>query len=482
MSVSEDERHRLYLQHDFHYFVLWVFSVLEPDKDLKPEPYLLALIEAVRPLVEGRPTRLILNAPPRSLKSMIVSVALPAFLLGRRPNMKIMVCSYAETLATELHQQFQAIVRHPDCQAAFPDLVGMRTDRLDRFTTRKGGSRMALSVGGAGTGFGADLIIIDDPMKGADAGSQAKRDEVFAWYRQVVASRSNTPAAAQIVIVTQRLHADDLCGRLLDQGGWDRLSLPARFAETTTVPISAAKAHTFKTGDLLSPVQLPASYLETQARDLGTYAFSAQYLQEPVPEGGNLFKREWLRSYEKLPDRSFGEVIVSWDVGAGDGPGNDYSAVVTALVVNNTCYVVDVQRRRLRFPDLVKWVKAHADEVGARRVLIESASSGIGLIQELTDHSRLDVIPIQPKGDKVSRATAATASIEAGRVLLSAEPPSDFLKELLGFPGAKHDDMVDAFVQLVLYFRNEQGQRPDLSAWNEVSGAIDLSGFNDEID
>ena len=184
----------------------------------------------------GEISRLLINQPPRSLKSICVSVAYVAWLLGHDPTRRIIVVSYSNEFAAELHRQFRMVIDAPWYRALFP---GMRPakDSGTELVTTAGGSRYATSVGGALTGRGADLIIVDDPLKAEEAMSEAARKRVIDWYGGTLVSRLNDKETGPIVVVMQRLHENDLAGHLLDQGGWQHLELPAIAVEDSVIPL-----------------------------------------------------------------------------------------------------------------------------------------------------------------------------------------------------------------------------------------------------
>ena len=201
---------------------------------------------------QGVNRRLLITQPPRSLKSICVSVAYVAWLLGHDPTRRIIVASYSGNFATELHRQFRMVVGSAWYQALFP------TTRWERETdsemiTSKGGSRFATSIGGTLTGRGADLIIIDDPLNATEAQSETSRRRVIEWYGGALVSRLNDKEKGAIVAVMQRLHEDDLAGHVLRQGEWMHLNLPSTATEDQEIPLGRGLTHRRKQGDLMHP-------------------------------------------------------------------------------------------------------------------------------------------------------------------------------------------------------------------------------------
>jgi hypothetical protein len=207
-------------------FTEFAFGVVRPDVPLKPNWHFEAVTEKLSQVACGDVRRLIITLPPRTLKSLCASVALPAWFLGRRPWERVVVVSYSDFLARSHANDFRRLVNHPIYRASFP---AMRLERdTDReITTTKRGKRIATSIDGTLTGLGGNLIIIDDPLKLGDAMSESVRARVIEWYRSTLLSRADDKTAARIVLVMQRVHQDDLAGYLQEQGGFEVLNLPA---------------------------------------------------------------------------------------------------------------------------------------------------------------------------------------------------------------------------------------------------------------
>ena len=364
--------------------------------------------------------------------------------------------SYSSELAAELHRQFQMVVEADWYQILFP---GMRLDRntaLEAVTTA-GGGRYATSIGGTLTGRGANLIIIDDPHKAEEALSEKSRNQVINWYSGTLLSRLDDKRLGQIIVTMQRLHPDDLSGHLLETGNWHHLNLPAVAPEDRTVITGPRTSKLWRSDEPLQSEREGIVILEGIKREVGSQKYSAQYLQQPVPDGGNAIKREWFRSYDVVPTRLPGDRIVqSWDVAAAIGENNDFSVCTTWLKRATDYYVLHVFRARLTYPDLRRKIESLAREYSADTILIEKAGFGLTLLQELRDEpppGMIEPIGIVPHGDKRDRLAAQSAKIEAGRVILPKEAPwlATFLHELLAFPAAKRDDQVDSVTQFLCW-------------------------------
>ncbi len=346
-------------------------------------------------------------------------------------------------------------------------------DTEAEFVTTQGGYRLATSVGGTLTGRGADLIIIDDPIKPTDAMSKITRENLIEWYRTTLISRLNDKRNGRIIIVMQRLHQDDLVGHVLEheRDYWTHLDLPAIAQEDQTIPVGDDRLHHRNVGDVLDPVREPENVLQSIKAALGSATFSAQYLQRPVPAEGNMVLRKWLRYYNHLPVRDLdARVIQSWDTAMKPDQRNDPSVCTTWLEHKGLIYLMDVTRERVIYPDLKRLVVRLATHFRADVVIIEDKGSGTSLIQDLKYEGSLHPIAFTPKLDKLTRMDAQTAKIEAGQVLLPRDAPwlATFLEEILSFPGSRHDDQVDSMSQFLAWISERQKPLFDFDfGWDE---------------
>lgn len=418
---------RAVLRTDFVSFVRKVFATVNLGDRYIHGEHIEAICFQLDQLRQGGCRRVIINLPPRSLKSLIVSVAYPAWLLGHDPAARIIVASYSDDLARRLARDFRRVIEAPWYRALFPTMrIDVRKNTEAEVATTAGGFRFATSVGGTLTGRGGDVIVIDDPIKPMDAVSEAERRRVNEWFDSTVISRLDDPASGAIAVVMQRVHEDDLSGHLLDKGGWRHLCLPATATEDADIPLDAHRVWRRRQGDLLEPGRLAADQLEEARRHLGSHLFEAQYQQDPMPAGGTLIRAEWLRPVpdgEKRDDERFEQVVQSWDVASKAGGKNDWSVCTTWGVRKRQYFLLHVLRERVEFPDLLHRAAAIAQRFSAHRILVEDASSGSALAQALRALVTCPVIAIKPKLDKPARVQRASAVFEAGRVLLPAQAP-----------------------------------------------------------
>jgi hypothetical protein len=371
------------LRTDLRYFIRKCFDTILPGTPYLPNWHIDAIVYQLMRVRARDSTRLLINQPPRSLKSICVSVAFVAWLLGHDPTRRIIVVSYSNDFAAELHRQFRMVVDAPWYRALFPAMRPVK-DTGTELVTIAGGSRYATSVGGTLTGRGADLIIVDDPLKAEEAMSEPARRRVIDWFGGALVSRLNDKEHGPIIVVMQRLHEIDLAGHLLGQGGWYHLDLPAIAVEDSVIPIGPVKAFTRRRGDVLHPERESQAALDRIKGEIGSLMFSAQYQQRPVPLEGNLIRRDWFRFYDRAPEQGPNDCIVqSWDIAVMTGEANDYSVCTTWRIVKSDYYLLNVFRARLPYPDLRRKIASLAERYGAQTVLIENAGPGMQLLQDL---------------------------------------------------------------------------------------------------
>jgi predicted phage terminase large subunit-like protein len=440
-------------------FTEFAFDVVRPGVAFNSNWHLEAVTEKLSQVARGEVRRLIITLPPRNLKSLCASVALPAWFLGRYPWERVVVVSYSDLLARTHANDFRLLVKHPIYQSTFP---GMRLDRdTDReIVTTQRGKRIATSIEGTLTGLGGNLIIIDDPLKIGDAMSEAVRARVIEWYRSTLLSRADSKKEARIVVVMQRVHQNDLVGYLQERGGFEVLNLPAIAQRTEDYMLGDGRIYTRQKGELLHPEHEPVEVLLELKREMGPIAFSAQYQQSPIPPGGAIIKQKWLEAtYDNIQRQSGDRIVMSWDIALSETESGDYSACVVLLIRQEAFYVLEVVRGRFPFETLKRKVMEIKARYGSSTLLIEDSPISRGLIQSLREKS-INVTPYRPETDKVARVIAQTDLFAGGSIHLPqrAEWLEEFTAELLAFPG-RHDDQVDALTQGLAWGRHAWAYR-----------------------
>lgn len=460
-------------------FLVKAFETLHPgETSLDCGWYIQAMCHALEQIERGDEKRLVITVPPRHLKSITASVVFVAWAMGRKPTLKVMVASYSQELSRQHAVQCRILLESPWYQRLFPETrIADGGNRALEVVTTAGGMRKGVSVGGSVTGFGADLIIVDDCMKADEVKSVTQREEVKNWFGNTLYTRLNSKEVGRIVSIQQRLHEDDLPAMLLERG-YRHLNLPAIAEQEEQVPIGMNRVHRRIVGDLLNPAREDRAVLDQIRRELGPAVFSAQYQQNPVVPDGNSLRWEWFKTYDEAPERHrFTKVVQSWDTGMSAAPTSDYSVCTTWGFMTDRWYLLDVFRQRLDFPDLRNAIIRLSRTWQADRVLIEKAGAGTSVAQDLRVDGHLRVMLCKPALDKETRFTGCFGEIEAGNIILPAQAPwlETFRKELTAFPLGKHDDQVDSVSQFINHQRihwgwvvthfNEKG-RPSRAAYN----------------
>jgi predicted phage terminase large subunit-like protein len=453
MAPSPSDLYADILRGDLTAFIHRSFQELNPGESFAVNWHIELMAAKLEEVRLGRCKRLIICLPPRHTKSFVGSIAFPAWCLGHEPSTHIMCVSYVQDLADKFARQCRALIDSPFYRSLFSTRLSAERNAVAEFETTQGGSRIATSVGGAVTGRGGNIIIIDDFLKPEDALSDARRGNSNAWYDSTLRSRLNRPGKDSFVILNQRLHTDDIIAHVQQEEGWEVLSLPAIAEEperhSFMTPFGRRVIHR-KIGEMLHPARLSRTELESQRRTMSKHEFAAQYQQDPQPPFGLIVQRKWLKFYcDRDKPGHFDTILQSWDTATKLTELSDYSVCTTWGLKGRLIYLLDVFRHRLEFPELKRKVAQLADLWNSRIVLVEDKSSGTQLIQELRNDgfSQLQAAP-SLDGDKVMRLRAQTAKIEGGFVCFPVEAHwlEDYLNELLSFPNSKFDDQVDSTV------------------------------------
>jgi predicted phage terminase large subunit-like protein len=407
------------------------------------------IVDKLEAVERGDIPRLMISMPPQHGKSLLASQIFPAYYLGRHPDRQIICASYGQELADDFGRKVRNMVSDPIHRATFPEFrLADDSASMRRFGTTAGGSYFAVGRDGAITGRGADIFLIDDPLKNfEEARSELIREGLHQWYSTV--ARTRLQPGGGIVLISTRWHEDDLAGRLLREASgedWHVLSLPA---------IAEVDESFRRAGEALWPEKFPLEVLEQIRREVGGAIFTSLYQQHPAAAEGTVFNRGWWRFYRELP--ACKRVVQSWDTAFKTGSENDYSVCTTWGVLGNGYYLLSFWRGRVDFPELKRLVGSLGKEWKPNAILVEDKASGQSLIQELQYQSALPIISISVDRDKMARAQAITPLIEAGKVFLPESAPwlDAYLDELAAFPTGVHDDAVDSTTQALNYLRHQ---------------------------
>jgi len=458
VPLTEAE-YNVVLRQDLAAFAHRTFLQLNPGTPYLPNWHIEVMAAKLRDCMLGRTRRLIINIPPRYMKSLTGSVAFPAWLLGHKPAAQIITVSYAQDLANKHAHDCRAVVESDWYRRAFQTRLSASRNAVTEFVTTERGYRLTTSTGGTLTGRGGDFLIIDDPIKPDDAVSDAVRKRCNAWYDGVLYTRQNNKNTACIILIMHRLHEDDLVGHVLEHEPWEVLSLPAIAEEDELHRVDTPwgkKTYRRSAGGILHPAFESADALARLKATIGEYNFAGQYQQAPAPFGGGMIKLDWLKRYapSDLPGR-FDEVLCSWDTANKQTELSDFSVCTVWGLRDGHAYLLHVMRRRMDYPTLKRAVIEVAAAHSATVILIEDKAAGTQLVQELRGEGVAGVSGYEPRGDKVMRLHAQSATIESGLVHVPESAPwlAEYLHELTSFPAGKHDDQVDSTSQALEWIK-----------------------------
>jgi predicted phage terminase large subunit-like protein len=457
---------------DFQAFVERVFATLNPSATLERGTYLPVLCDHLARVESGDIKRLLITIPPRHLKTVTASIALPAWVLGRDPTKRILTVTYARDLTTDHSRDFLKIARSGWYAHVFPE-TAMNVDRdtVREYRTRHNGFRLGSSLGGTLTGLGGDLIIIDDLMKAADARSPGARERARHFYGNTLVSRLNNKSAGSIIAVQQRLHEEDLAAHLLGLG-FEHLNLPAIAEERQEFRLSTGRVYIRNPGDLLKPESEPLEILGEIRAGMGGPDFEAQFQQNPTPPDSALIEWNRIQTYEEAPPRDrILHVVQSWDTALSDGPKSDYSVCTTWGFYNDSWLLLEVKQVRKLYADLLALVRRERKRWQTDTILVESAGVGIALLADLARDLRCQSEPehhapscarqaIVPKMSKEDRLTVSVERLYSGKVkfpVTAAWLPA-LKREMTGFPHLAHDDQVDSVTQFVHWMMARNGR------------------------
>ena len=434
------------------------WHIIEPDTALQWNWHIDLIAEHLEALFLGQIKDLLINEPPRHMKSTMVCVMFPTWVWIQQPGHKFLTSAYSAGLATRDAVKSRTILYSPWYKERWGDLFHMKWDQniKTRYENTKGGYRISTSVGGSATGEGGDTIICDDPHNMKEIYSETKRSGAVQWWREVMSSRRNDPRESQRIVIGQRGHQGDLFGHLIEKGGYTELIIPTVAEKKTIIRFPISQREIVRNeNDLLWPERFTEKVIKEIKEELGRQGFAAQHQQRPAPLEGGVIKGAWFRTYKRLPPENERLMLAqSWDTGAKAKTSNDPSVCLTGAKYPKGYYFIDLWKNRVAFPDLIRAVKMAYSKHNPNIVLIEDASSGISLIQSLQEETTFPIHAVKVDTDKIARANAVSPTIEAGNVYLPENAPwvADFLDEIEHFPNGVHDDQVDVLTQLLSYF------------------------------
>lgn len=466
-TIQIDSRFQIELEasicrDSFHFFVKEAWHTVFPFEPFVDGEHIRLICEELEACYYGRQTRLIINIPPRHMKSTLVNVFFVGWVWTRSPEKKFICTSHSEKLTSRDSLLCRMLITSEWYQERFA--VRLSSDQAEKlnFMNTSMGYRKAFGFKGI-TGEGGDFVLVDDPLNIEDAESEVERDAANHVMDAVLPSRLNNPKTSVIILIMQRLHEDDPAGHVADKGGWEQLILPARYEGERFQSSLGFKDFRTEMGELLWKERYGEAELARLETELASeYLVASQLQQRPVPVGGNVFKREWFN--ERLSDYKIAAIYVSVDTASTTNEHSAQSAIMASALTGDfrlipvyvwadkvlfTALVPKIEQVATMFKDKLYGVIIEAKDNGRAAMDTMRASSPAWLAEKIT--------PFNPpaKPDKIGRARVASKWAENGSVCLP--PPSDdnvewllpFEEQLFNFPSGKYKDMVDTLVQTI---------------------------------
>lgn len=451
---------------DFYFFVQEFWSEIIPETPVWNWhiKYLCEELQLVSQNVFERKEKLhdlVINIPPGTTKSTIITIMFPAWVWTIDPTIRIISNSYSGEISMEHAVKSRDIITSEKYQRYFPN-VKIRKDKSGKqnYDNTENGARYTTSTGGAITGKHAHIIINDDPLNPKQAESEAHRKQAED-HTKTLSSRKVDKAVSVVITVMQRLHTKDVSGYILGKknDGVKHIKLPSEITENTK-PIPA-ELEKYYQNNLLDVVRLNRKVLDEAKVDLGSRGYNGQFLQNPTVEGGDIFRKEWFNiisksEFEPLKFRYKPQVHFFIDTAYTDRTENDPTGIIATCKIKEDLYIIHSEKWRKEFPDLVKIIPEYVARHGythSSTIRIEPKASGQSVIQTLKHFTKLNITATpSPNDSKLTRANAIAPMVECGRVYLVEGVWNEaFLEEVCGFPNAPHDEFVDVLAYAVNY-------------------------------
>lgn len=443
-------------------FIKQAWHVIEPGTPYVENWHIDLISEYLQAVDNSEILRLIINIPPRHMKSIQTTVCYPAWSWIKKPEKRFIKVSYSDSLSRKHNVLCRDIITSPWYQGNWSDKFTLKDDvnRQNEFKNNHHGMMYSTSVGGSITGEGGDVIIVDDPQNPLMANSATEREASIAFFKNTLQTRLNDPKKGAIIIIMQRLHENDLTGYVLEESlGYHHLCLPAEAPKRTIVhfPISGREIIR-EEGDLLNPSRFDKDALEGLKKSMGSAQYAGQFQQTPAPAEGIIFKREWLGNFFKnAPHQNM--LIQTWDMPFTKSEGSAKCAGLIMGRSGSDIYIHDLVNDKMTFTESAaavrtltgKWPKARAK-------VIENKANGPAIVDYLKKEIP-GMVEFNPKGSKEERAISVTPYFEAGNIWFP-DPAThpwvhDLINDLLIFPKGTYKDTVDAMVQGILYLMDK---------------------------
>ncbi len=434
-------------------FVKQSFYVLYPTDSLKNNWHISVLCNVMEAVSSGSIKRLIICMPPRYLKSVCISTAFPAWLIGMKQTSKIIVASYAMPLAEKLSIDTRNLMESDWYRSVFPNVVWDKSVYAKRkFATKQGGFRLATSVCGSLTGEGGDILIADDPQKPLDCMNKKYRDKTYNWFVNTFLSRLNSKKKGAVILVMQRLHVDDLVGRITEGEIGDGLVQYCNGWIVLNFAAIAKEDESFrKEKGVLNEKMENIEILNSIRNQMGENVFDAQYQQSPKSIGGGLLRKHQVHFTLQKVSVEDG-IFVSVDTAFKCGANNDYTAITMWVVHGQHIIMFDSIHRKMEFNNITEMLCELFCKYNIHKMLIEDKGSGTSIIQNLKPKYGAKIESIKPTLSKEVRFASIIHYFEDSTVKIHENIHDDVISQILEFPYGKHDDIVDSVSQFVQWF------------------------------
>lgn len=466
-------------------FIRQAWPIVEPATQFIPGKHLDAVVEHLEAVTRGQIRQLLINIPPRHMKSLAVSVFWPVWEWISHPHRRWLYASYAQSLSIRDAVRSRRLIESHWFQSRWHDRFALCSDQNQkmRYDNDKGGCRIATSVDGSATGEGGDRVVADDPHNVTERESEAIRRATLEWWDQTMSTRLNDPKTGARIIVMQRVHEKDLSGHVIAQRGYVHLFLPAEFEPgrkcATYTDRKAFLWEDWRTeeGDLLWPERFSQSEISDFKLRLGPAGYAGQFQQRPAPAGGNRFKQEWFRYYRSAdsayilqnPDGTERRIAASdchrfavMDP-AGSEPQQNSRPCYTVIQVwditpSHDMLLVHQYRAQVQTPDATNAAERIARQFNVEFLGVEKDGIGLGIVQTLK-RLGITVKPIKARGSKEARSETAEIRMAAGQIYFPQG--ADFLweveQELIHFPKSEYADQVDALAHAARMVQQRTG-------------------------
>lgn len=468
------ERQRRAAKNSLYQYVKYIWPVIEPGREFIDNWHIRVICEHLEACFRREITQLIINIPPRHMKSSIIGVAFPSWIWLHQPHLRSLFSSYAENLSTRDSIKTRRVIDSRLYQLLKPNFkLASDQNQKTKFENDQTGYRLSTSVGGATTGEGGDFIVVDDPHKAQEIHSKVRRESVITWWDESMSTRGNDKNSVKIIVM-QRLHKSDLAGHLLSQGGWEHLNIPAEYVKSRTKTTSLGfKDPRTIDGQVLWPKRFDQSWLERQKLSLGIRATMAQMQQDPTSEEGAIISRSKIRYYDSLPPHIH-QWIQSWDLAFKGNSNSDFVVGQVWCRYGANKYLVDQTRGRFDINKTLEEIeRMSAKYPKARLKIIENKANGPA-VKDLLKDKLSGIILVEPDSDKISRLSAVSPQFDSENVFFP-KPENckkyqnedgvlipwieTLIEELIGFPNVENDDQVDTLSQALDHLENSSNKR-----------------------